>query len=511
MNPERAGEPSVVATEEAATIVAGRPPALLLGATPASILALQRAAGNRAVVRSLNRRVLARYEAGEHMQLGNTGDAMRSIVEEDTLTYEVEKNDSIESIARKFSVTPEELMKLNAGKVKDFRVKGAKKTVKGFLAGEEIKIPNDLNPAVVAALTANELSFKIAGTTLTYGAGIALAGDMFGTPDEMTRSTKDKLDKLSALAKSEIGAKTVAVSVYQEATGGRFLELAQDNESHFAPSDAKFAPVSGLSKSDHKQTWEKYHAEAINASQAGDVDKALHLNSFADHFLTDAFASGHLINKRDVMEKFKKTLPTNAKGKFTQDAVKFFDAVANEAFIGDVAKEFSKYETVTWEGYVFRPNIDSASRFSALLQGVHKERPDLVANAIARAVHTTLNNEPGGVPVINGRNEKWNLSGDETLNEDTKRIARRAVAQSQLNVLSMYKRSTPPDLVGMYGRVWVYTPRPTPDGEAIIKKRVGSGTDPTDPTLISVVAALIKDNYKEIIKQLVALNKLKKA
>jgi hypothetical protein len=320
---ERTAESSVVATEDAARTPDGPAPALRLGATPASILGLQRVAGNRAVVRLLDRRVLARYEAGEHMQLGNTGDAMRSIVEEETLTYEVKKNDSIESIAKKFSVTPEALMKLNAGKVKVRPVKGAKKTVKGFLAGEEIKIPPDLNPAVVAALTADELSFKIAGTTLTYGAGMALGGDMFGTPDEMTRSTKEKLDELSALGKSEIGAKTVAVSVYQQATGGRFLELAQDNESHFAPPDANLVPVSGLSKADHKQTWEKYHAEAIKASQAGDLDKALHLSSFADHFLTDAFASGHLINKRDVMEKFKKTLPTDVKGEFTPDAVKF--------------------------------------------------------------------------------------------------------------------------------------------------------------------------------------------
>ena len=133
--------------------------------------------------------------------------------------------------------------------------------------------------------------------------------------------------------------------------------------------------MSGKSAEDNKSSWEKYHAQAITESQAGDRDKALAINAFADHFLTDAFAAGHLFNKRDVMETFNRQLPVDAKRKFTPASVAFFDAVAAAAFTGAVKTEFSKYETVAYKGIIFRPNINSASRFSQLLQGIHRRSP----------------------------------------------------------------------------------------------------------------------------------------
>jgi hypothetical protein len=73
-------------------------------------------------------------------------------------------------------------------------------------------------------------------------------------------------------------------------------------------------------------------------SQMGMKDEALAINSFADHFLIDAFAEGHLINKRDVMTKFQGELPLDSEGEFTRNAVAFFDAVAKRSFTGDVKK-----------------------------------------------------------------------------------------------------------------------------------------------------------------------------
>jgi hypothetical protein len=141
------------------------------------------------------------------------------------------------------------------------------------------------------------------------------------------------------------------------------------------------------------------------------------------------------------------------------------------------------------------------------------KRPDLVANAIARAVHTTLNKEPGGVPVKNDRRppDEWELSGDETLNDRTRKIARRAVAQSELNVLAVYNTAAPLDLPRLYAGVWDYTPRPTAAGVDIIRKRVAEGTDPTQSSLVGAVADLIKDNYREILQGLLDLKILKKA
>lgn len=81
--------------------------------------------------------------------------------------------------------------------------------------------------------------------------------------------------------------------------------------------------------------------------------------------------------------------------------------MAAAAFVGPVRTEFSQYETVEFKGGFFRPNIDSASRFSALLQEIHKHEPGLLSGAVVKAVHDTLNTEPGGVPVENNMGDKW--------------------------------------------------------------------------------------------------------
>lgn len=220
-----------------------------------------------------------------------------------------------------------------------------------------------------------------------------------------------------------------------------------------------WASVARASSPNHQREWEKHHTAALAASQAGDKDKALQINAFGDHFLTDAFAAGHLVNKRDVMEKFKGQLQLDAENEFIASSREFFDAVAAAAFTGDVKATFSRYETVE-RIYGFHPNIDSVSRFSTLLQEIHKEEPDLLANAVAKGVHDQLNTMPGGLPVVNEKGDRWNLSGDGTLNARTKEIAQRAVAQSQLNVISVYKLAGQPDHVALYRKSGITRPNP---------------------------------------------------
>lgn len=136
------------------------------------------------------------------------------------------------------------------------------------------------------------------------------------------------------------------------------------------------------------------------------------INAFGDHFLTDAFAAGHLINKRDVMEAFQHNITVKSDKKFTAESVAFFDAAASKSFVGAVRTAFSAYETVQWRGYIFRPDIDSVSRFSDLLQGIHEKEPDLLSNAVVKGVHDRLNTLQDGVPVENNVGAGWNLSGD---------------------------------------------------------------------------------------------------
>jgi LysM repeat protein len=457
---------------------------------------------------------IQRYEAGEHAQLGETGAELRALATAGaTLTYRVRPGDTLRGIAARFSVSLEELRRLNAAKLRRWPVAaGGGATVTGFEAGEEIQIPPVLGPTVEQMLKTNELTFTVKGKTLEYGVGIAMA-DYFEDPEQLANAREDEVEAIANLIRRERQGKPVDTEEWNKATNGRYVQLAERNEAHFAPPDPGLVTPSRRSRIDHKAQWERYHELALNRSQAGDKNEALRVNAFADHFLTDAFAGGHLINKRDVMVRFQQRLPLTAEGEFTPDASQFFDSVAKEAFVGPVKEAFSEHETVEkLGGGVFRPNINSVSRFAELLRAIHKEEPDLVANAIARAVHNRLNQEPGGIPVANARGDPpWNLSGDGTLNPESRKMALQAVARSQLNVLQAYKIIGPPNYPALFKQVWDYVPRPTGEGAATVRAAVEAGTDPKQPALVTAVAKLITDNYKLILEELVKRNKLRRA
>jgi hypothetical protein len=74
------------------------------------------------------------------------------------------------------------------------------------------------------------------------------------------------------------------------------------------------------------------------------------LNAFCDHFLTDAFAAGHLVNKRDVMEMLKSSLQIDPKGDFTVGSRRSSMPSPGIVFKGAVKTEFAKYKTVRGYG-----------------------------------------------------------------------------------------------------------------------------------------------------------------
>ena len=67
-------------------------------------------------------------------------------------------------------------------------------------------------------------------------------------------------------------------------------------------------PSGVASAGDHKSEWEKIHKMALSLAQQGKNKEALLQAAFGDHYLTDAFAAGHLFNKRDVMERLRSRL-----------------------------------------------------------------------------------------------------------------------------------------------------------------------------------------------------------
>ncbi|WP_407320306.1 hypothetical protein UQW22_07590 [Isoptericola halotolerans] len=175
--------------------------------------------------------------------------------------------------------------------------------------------------------------------TLTYGQVVALGGDFYGVPgekpisdgatfadrerlfreafDTLWRGDRDELRAVLALMDEEWQAVVVdrpaspervfgdlgdSLSYkWNEVTGGapasegayglwakpgRFIRLAIANMDHFG-ADAEKAYLAG-------------HAAAC-AMAPHDLNRALAMNAFADHFLTDLFASGHVRTPRRLL------------------------------------------------------------------------------------------------------------------------------------------------------------------------------------------------------------------
>jgi hypothetical protein len=224
------------------------------------------------------------------------------------------------------------------------------------------------------------------------------------------------------------------------------------------------------------------------------------VNAFGDHFLTDAFASGHLINKDAVANYFKHNFLSG--GRLTDPANAFFDRVANQAFVGDVREKFSRLETSHWpHWYVpFHPNINSASRFATVLKTACEQRPDRVANLAVKAVHDYLNQH--GVEVTNDAGDPpWRLTGDGHLTAQSTTIMKKAVQASVNNLRDPALRATSD--ADCFARVWRFTPKLTAASRPSVVNLVHEYTNPASTQLSDAAAELIKREVDQLVDVLV--------
>lgn len=361
----------------------------------------------------------------------------------------------------------------------------------------------------------------VKGVKFTYGELIAM-GDFYESHAKMVAAGAAELGKLKSLidkSKRFYESKVVhgrasgsnpSDADWQGATGGRYLKLAEDNFAHFAPSNSTYISFSS-SKPNHKAEWEKYHKQAIDIVRAGTnssvVDGALTVNAFGDHFLTDAFAAGHLFNKDDLSTYFKSRV-LDSKGAVNADGTDMFDRIAKAAFRGALKTAFSQHETVDTH-YGFHIDIDSESRFSKLLAGIMEKEPDIIGKTmVAKLLHDALNQYSGGVPVTNLKGDSWNLTGDDTLNITNLEIMRKAVKQSIKNLYdAVNDRSA---YAVFYKKVWDYTPRPTSSSATTIKNMVNDYTNPKGTTIVTGADALLQQNYQALLDELVKRKVLRK-
>lgn len=349
------------------------------------------------------------------------------------------------------------------------------------------------------------------GVSFSYAQLVTMA-DLYASVEQMTGAADNELTGLKALIERSTAhycdgsAADVTDAEWQHATGGRYLDLADGNFAHFAP-DVLFSDAissAGVHHPDHKATWEAHHRRALQEARVAGVAEppahAMVVNAFGDHFLTDAFAAGHLINKDAVVNYFIHGFLSG--GHLTAPANAFFDRVARAAFVGDVRERFSRLETAerpAW--YVpFHPNINSADRFATLLKMACESKPERVANLAVKAVHDHLNAH--GIAVTNDAGDpEWPLTGDGHLTAQTTAIMQKAVQASVANVRDPALRAA--DDATCFTRAWRFTPKLTPASRPVVVNLVREYTNPASTSLSTAAVALITSEVDQLIHVLV--------
>ncbi|NGO49460.1 hypothetical protein [Streptomyces ureilyticus] len=368
------------------------------------------------------------------------------------------------------------------------------------------------------------------GLALSYGQIVALP-DLYASVDQLMAADPSELakvktlvDRSTAFYRDKRGQK-VSTTDWETATTNRYLTLAEDNYDHFSPSSlVPGGPQAAGAQGNNQQAWQTHHRRAIdeaqrlaalpeNQNQSYLPEFPLIINAFGDHFLTDAFAAGHLINKEAMVDLFRTNFFAGSVLNAAADA--FFGRVAQAAFVGDVAAQFSQLETVDYQlcsnGFCFpwRPNINSVSRFKSLLVEAATQEPVKIGNFVVKALHDRLNRE--GVEVTNDADGgTWTLTGDEHLTPQTLTIMRRAVQQSVDNINDPSILASNLDLAPLFARVWVHVPRPTASAQARLATLLREYTDPNSTMLSTEAAHILTEQLAAMIAVLIREGKLRR-
>ncbi len=184
----------------------------------------------------------------------------------------------------------------------------AEHSVPMYDTGEHVLAGGDLYPDLL----------PVNGVRFSYGQIMAM-GDLYDDVRDLRNAPAAELNALKALIVEDTdhydgrGGASVSNQRWNDTTGKRYLELADVNYAHFSPP-AVLGMTDATSQPDNKRAWEKYHEQAIaemraivaaNPNSSPAPYGPLTTNAFGDHFLTDAFAAGHLVNKEVVMDRVR--------------------------------------------------------------------------------------------------------------------------------------------------------------------------------------------------------------
>jgi hypothetical protein len=336
-------------------------------------------------------------------------------------------------------------------------------------------------------------TFKINGVSMTSGELNAL-GDLYGTLADVKAADPKELQACVDLVRKQVAdPKSVHEADWDTATNYRYSKLNMRNSSHFGPS--RVAPPAGTVGPNNRATWESYYRQALATASAvpggpggGDPrEDALLINSFAEHFLLDIFSAGHLFNKDDALATMTTKLTALNGGQLAG----LLKTVATGTWAAGSA-EIQKYQGHNWLGWWA---MSSASRWQSVLEEVYKEPEGKLAlqGAVVKYAHDKLSE--GTVEVKNAF-KTWNLSGDKTLSKspDTQEQIKLALEEgrSRIRTVASAPGAAAPENDNV-AAVVAHFPEPTGPAQSIIDKLVAAATDPAGDMAKAVTSTIAKE------------------
>jgi hypothetical protein len=372
--------------------------------------------------------------------------------------------------------------------------------------------------------TGGSRTASIGGERLTEGELITM-GDLYEAPEDLLQADPAELHRLLALVRRAAAHQSiprlfsdVSDGEWEAATAARkrrkkpqktYLELAADNAAHFGRGSGWAAAFRPSNWSEFR----RYHRRAIERTRAaGNVpDDALVLNGFACHFLTDAFAAGHLFNKSEMLRRIEAAWERQRTTGWPLRQTAFTRGVAHKVLSHRVAgPKLQRYWLRLLE---YGPITET--RFSEFLWQMSTREPGQFREILLKLVHDRLNHaierDPGlEVEVTNARGTTWLLAGDGTLrlSQDTISIMREAVEESFRNLELAASAPGVIDEEKMAEAVWAYTPRPTKHGAHHMETLVLQSLDYADDRTMTAFANVAIGNIDIVIAQLKARNVL---
>lgn len=322
---------------------------------------------------------------------------------------------------------------------------------------------------------------------VTFSPGdLAAVVDFVGPLVNLYRFDEPHLRMIQAL----LAGNVEDAAAWNDATGGLYSELAQDNESHFAGAGgfgATFAASMSMALSTARDALSE---EEGSPGHAQKMDLArLHLYT-AEHFLQDAFSAGHQLDPADIESKIDLNRP---------ELLPILARVSHATW-EQCSSIISCYGHVSPMGY---DRIDTWFEWDelAVLAGEFKGA-DSVADGMRKAVHERL--AISGVEVASEAHpEPWTLVGDHELSQDptSVQVLQEALAEVRL-ALEMVTPGTDPakESQALYQR---FVPQPTGAGQQTVDTLIAAAFQDHDSIVLALTEAMVA-TIEDVMSTIVA-------